>query len=83
MWLSDRARGLRTLLHGAAGMTSDVPGDQRLEGQQTPAIALEKIAPQEIQVDRQATFQSAFAMLAMPRRIRSWLSIRSRGGPNL
>jgi uncharacterized repeat protein (TIGR01451 family) len=42
---------------GAAGMTSDVPGDQRLEGQQTPAIALEKIAPQEIQVDRETTFQ--------------------------
>ncbi len=38
-------------------LVSDMPGDRQLEGQQTPAILLEKLAPEEIQVDRKATFQ--------------------------
>ncbi len=36
---------------------SDVPGDHRFEGQQTPTLAIEKSAPEEIQVDRKAVFQ--------------------------
>jgi len=34
-----------------------VPGDHRFEGQQTPTLAIEKSAPDEIQVDRKAVFQ--------------------------
>lgn len=40
-----------------AALSSDMPGDRALEGQQSPAIVLEKTAPDEIQVDRKATFQ--------------------------
>lgn len=36
---------------------SNVPGEQRLEGEQAPAIVIEKSAPEEIQVNREATFQ--------------------------
>ena len=38
-------------------LSSNVPGDRALEGQQSPAIVIEKTAPDEVQVDRQATFQ--------------------------
>ena len=38
-------------------LASNLPGDPQLEGQQAPAIVLEKTAPEEIQVDRKATFQ--------------------------
>ncbi len=38
-------------------LASDRPGSPRLEGQQTPAITLEKLAPDEIQVNREATFR--------------------------
>lgn len=38
-------------------LSSNVPGDRALEGQQSPAIVLEKTAPEEIQVERKATFQ--------------------------
>jgi uncharacterized repeat protein (TIGR01451 family) len=41
----------------SAPLSSDVPGDRALEGQQSPAIVLEKTAPDEIQVERKATFQ--------------------------
>jgi len=34
-----------------------VPGDRHLEGLQAPAITIEKIAPPEVQVGKQATFQ--------------------------
>jgi uncharacterized repeat protein (TIGR01451 family) len=40
-----------------ATLSSNVPGDRALEGQQSPAIVLEKTAPDEIQVERKATFQ--------------------------
>ena len=40
-----------------ANLVSDMPGDQQLEGQQSPAILIEKSAPDEIQVNRTATFQ--------------------------
>ena len=40
-----------------AALSSNVPGDRALEGQQSPAIVLEKTAPDEIQVERKATFQ--------------------------
>ena len=40
-----------------SALASDVPGDRALEGQQSPAIVLEKTAPDEIQVERKATFQ--------------------------
>ena len=33
------------------------PGDRRLEGLQVPALAVQKIAPREIQVNREATFE--------------------------
>ncbi len=55
------AGGGETLAASDAGspilLASDLPGDRQLEGQQTPAILIEKMAPEEIQVDRQATFQ--------------------------
>ncbi len=35
----------------------DLPGERVLEGQQSPAIVIEKLAPEEIQVERKATFQ--------------------------
>lgn len=41
----------------AALMASNVPGDHQLEGQQAPSIVIEKSAPEEIQVNRKATFQ--------------------------
>ena len=55
-----------TLTGAAAGaaagagmaMISDLPGERQLEGQQAPSIILEKMAPDEIQVDRKATFQT-------------------------
>ncbi|MGV3606394.1 MAG: hypothetical protein ACO1RA_08290 [Planctomycetaceae bacterium] len=37
--------------------TAAVPGDRKLEGAQTPAVTLEKVAPPEIQVGRPATFE--------------------------
>ncbi len=40
-----------------AALSSNVPGDRALEGQQSPAIVLEKTAPDEVQVERRATFQ--------------------------
>lgn len=36
---------------------SNRPGQAQLEGQQTASLTLEKIAPEEVQVDREATFQ--------------------------
>jgi len=44
-------------LAGSALLSSNVPGDRALEGEQSPAIVLEKTAPDEIQVDKKATFQ--------------------------
>jgi len=41
----------------AALLASNVPGEQKLEGQQTPAVVIEKIALQEIQVNRKTTFE--------------------------
>ena len=40
-----------------ADLSANVPGDRSLEGQQSPALVIEKSAPEEIQVDRPATFQ--------------------------
>ena len=42
------------------GPGSDVtgrPGEQSLEGPQSPSLAIEKIAPEEIQVGKQCTFE--------------------------
>jgi len=33
------------------------PGDKKLEGAQTPSVTIEKVAPPEIQVGKEATFQ--------------------------
>jgi uncharacterized repeat protein (TIGR01451 family) len=41
---------------GATPLASNTPGDPQWEGQQNPAIVLEKTAPEEVQVDREATF---------------------------
>lgn len=38
-------------------LSANVPGDRSLEGQQSPSLVIEKSAPEEIQVDRPATFQ--------------------------
>ena len=40
-----------------ARMTRSVPGDRKLEGVQSPTIAIERIAPAEIQVNSPADFQ--------------------------
>ena len=37
-------------------LASNTPGDPQWEGEQSPAIVLEKTAPEEVQVDREATF---------------------------
>ncbi|MHB0959266.1 MAG: hypothetical protein ACYC0X_23660 [Pirellulaceae bacterium] len=42
---------------GTPDLSSNVPGDRALEGQQSPALLIEKTAPEEVQVDRQTTFQ--------------------------
>jgi uncharacterized repeat protein (TIGR01451 family) len=44
-------------LPAAPAASEGQPGAQQLEGTQTPSLAVEKAAPQEIQVGRQATFQ--------------------------
>lgn len=42
----------------AAGMAGQgVPGDRQLEGSQTPAVTIEKLAPAEIQVGKPARFE--------------------------
>lgn len=41
----------------ATTLTSNLPGDPQWEGEQSPAIVLEKIAPEEVQVEREAIFQ--------------------------
>ena len=40
------------------GHSQPTPGDRRLEGVQVPALALQKVAPREIQVNREATFET-------------------------
>lgn len=37
--------------------TRATPGERRLEGVQVPALAVQKVAPREIQVNREATFE--------------------------
>jgi uncharacterized repeat protein (TIGR01451 family) len=44
------------LVGGLSLEAQGVPGDRQLEGQQSPAIVIEKSAPAEIQVNRSATF---------------------------
>lgn len=45
-------------LGGAAiGGGVGVPGDRHLEGLQAPSVTIEKIAPPEVQIGKQATFQ--------------------------
>lgn len=45
-------------LSTSAGVsTQAVPGDTRLEGVQIPALAVQKVAPREVQVNREATFE--------------------------
>lgn len=45
----------REPIGGAAGQA--IPGQRQFEGAQTPALALEKLAPSEIQVGKVATFE--------------------------
>jgi uncharacterized repeat protein (TIGR01451 family) len=42
----------------ASSQSSNTPGDRQLEGQQMPALAVEKTAPVEVQVDREALFET-------------------------
>ena len=39
-----------------------VPGAEQLDGVQSPSLAVEKLAPPEIQVGKEATFKSTSAM---------------------
>jgi uncharacterized repeat protein (TIGR01451 family) len=41
----------------ATAQASNTPGDRQLEGQQMPALAVEKTAPVEVQVDQPASFE--------------------------
>ena len=41
-----------------SSQSSNTPGDRQLEGQQMPALAIEKTAPVEVQVDREAVFET-------------------------
>lgn len=41
----------------AGASTQPVPGDTRLEGLQIPTLAVQKVAPREVQVNREATFE--------------------------
>ena len=41
----------------ASSQASNTPGDRQLEGQQMPALAVEKTAPVEVQVDQLASFE--------------------------
>ena len=41
----------------ASAVTSDVPGDKRLDGVQAPSLTIEKFSPREIQVNQPADFQ--------------------------
>jgi len=40
-----------------AALTKNTPGERQLEGVQTPALTIEKLSPQEIQVNTPADFQ--------------------------
>ncbi|MFV1968767.1 MAG: hypothetical protein ACC628_25400, partial [Pirellulaceae bacterium] len=51
------AEGGQVAVGDLAELSSDVPGPDRLEGLQVPALTLEKIAPREIQVGKVATFE--------------------------
>jgi len=42
---------------GGGKLAAPTPGERQLEGPQQPAIALQKVAPAEIQVGKQATFE--------------------------
>jgi len=42
----------------ATALAAPVPGPRRLDGLQSPALSLEKFAPQEIQVGKAATFET-------------------------
>lgn len=41
----------------ASAVTSDVPGDKRLDGVQSPSLTIEKFSPREIQVNQPSDFQ--------------------------
>jgi uncharacterized repeat protein (TIGR01451 family) len=47
----------RDLVAGREATGQGMPGERQLEGAQTPALTLEKIAPAEIQVGKLATFE--------------------------
>ncbi len=47
------------MLNASNGNTQPTPGDAKLEGLQTPSLAIEKIAPTEIQVNQVAKFKIA------------------------
>ncbi len=42
----------------ALAATNGVPGERQLEGMQAPSVALEKLAPAEVQVGKLATFET-------------------------
>lgn len=41
----------------ATMLAAPTPGDERFEGVQVPALALQKVAPREVQVNREASFE--------------------------
>lgn len=50
--------GLGAPVSHLQGTTSGVPGERQMEGMQAPSVALEKLAPAEVQVGKLATFET-------------------------
>lgn len=51
-------RSLTAPPRGKGGSGNALPGERELEGMQAPAVALEKVAPAEVQVGKLATFET-------------------------
>lgn len=52
------SRNVAAPVSHALAATQGVPGERQLEGMQAPSVALEKLAPAEVQVGKLATFET-------------------------
>lgn len=52
------SRNVAAPVSHALAATQGVPGERQLEGMQAPSVALEKLAPAEVQVGKVATFET-------------------------
>ena len=52
------SRHLATPVSHTHAATHGVPGERQMEGMQAPSVALEKLAPAEVQVGKLATFET-------------------------